>query len=83
MVTKIRPSETESNNYEFLKKYEFVQALYLGVIFLFLRIFIHKAYLRTVWRSNPGRGRDFPHIFRPALEPTQPPLQWALDHFEG
>jgi hypothetical protein len=21
-------------------------------------------------------GRDFPHLFRPALRPTQPPVQW-------
>jgi len=22
-------------------------------------------------------GRDFPHLSSPALEPTQPPLQWV------
>jgi len=22
-------------------------------------------------------GRDFPHLSRPALEPTQPPVQWV------
>jgi hypothetical protein len=22
-------------------------------------------------------GRDFPHPFRPALKPTQPPIQWV------
>ena len=22
-------------------------------------------------------GRDFPHLSRPALEPTQPPIQWV------
>jgi len=22
-------------------------------------------------------GRDFPHLYRPALEPTQPPVQWV------
>jgi hypothetical protein len=22
-------------------------------------------------------GRDFPHLFRPALRPTQPPVQWV------
>ena len=26
--------------------------------------------------SNPGGGRDFPHLSRPALRPTQPPVQW-------
>jgi hypothetical protein len=27
--------------------------------------------------SNPGEGRDFPHQSRPALRPTQPPVQWV------
>jgi len=27
--------------------------------------------------SNPGRGRDFPHLSRPVLGPTQPPVQWV------
>jgi len=22
-------------------------------------------------------GRDFPHLSRPALRPTQPPVQWV------
>jgi len=30
----------------------------------------------TVGGSNPVEGRDFPHLSRPALEPTQPPVQW-------
>jgi hypothetical protein len=25
--------------------------------------------------SNPGEGRDFPHLSRPALGPIQPPVQ--------
>jgi len=31
----------------------------------------------TVRRSNPGGGRDFLHLSRPALGPTQPPVQWV------
>jgi len=23
-------------------------------------------------------GQDFPHLSKPALRPTQPPVQWAL-----
>jgi hypothetical protein len=26
---------------------------------------------------NPGGGRDFRHLSRPALGPTQPPVQWV------
>ena len=29
------------------------------------------------------RGRDFPHLFRPVLGPTQPPLQWVLGLSRG
>ena len=28
--------------------------------------------------SNPGGGRYFPHAIRPALEPTQPLIDWVL-----
>jgi len=27
--------------------------------------------------SNPGGGRDFLNPSRPALRPTQPPIQWV------
>ena len=60
MVTKIRPSETESNSYEFLEKCKIVQTLHLAVIFfLILTIFTRIAYLWTFGRSNPGGGEIF------------------------
>jgi hypothetical protein len=31
----------------------------------------------TVRGSNPGGGRDFSHLSRPALRPTEPPVQWV------
>jgi len=33
--------------------------------------------------SNPGGGRDFPHLSRPGRRPTQPPIQWGARPFPG
>jgi len=37
----------------------------------------------TVRGSSPGGGRDLPQPSRPALGPTQPPMQWIPDLFLG
>ena len=37
----------------------------------------------TVRGSNPGRRRDFSYLSRPALRPTQPPVQWVPDLSRG
>jgi hypothetical protein len=58
LIYIICPSETESNNYEFLKKmWNCPDSLSCGYIFLFWIIFIRIAYLRTIGRSNPGGAR--------------------------
>ena len=31
----------------------------------------------TIRESNPGGERHFPHLYRPALGLTQPPVQWV------
>jgi len=28
-------------------------------------------------------GRDFPHLFKPTLRPTQPPIKWTPDYSRG
>jgi len=43
-------------------------------------MFIPHQRLATGWTvrgSNPGGGRDISHLSRPALGPTQPPVQWV------
>jgi hypothetical protein len=37
----------------------------------------------TVRGSNPGRGRYFSHLSRPALRPTKAPVQWVSCLYMG
>ena len=37
----------------------------------------------AVWGLNPGGGRDFPHLSRQALWPTEPPVQSVVSLFLG
>jgi len=39
--------------------------------------------LHGPWIKSRRRGRAYPHSFRPALGPTQPPIQWVLFLFPG
>ena len=81
IVTKILPSETESNNYEFLEKCEIVHSLYLAVIYFIFNNCYRRSLSEDVREIESHWGRDFTHIFRPVLKPTKPPLQWAPHRF--
>jgi hypothetical protein len=39
------------------------------------------------WLEGPGIesrwGRDFPHLSRPVMRPTQPPVQWVPGLSQG
>ena len=44
----------------------------------------HSQYSNSLWTgSNPLRGRDFPHLSRLALGPTQPTVQGVTGLFPG
>jgi len=48
----------------------------------FFYIFLSPPYKSTAYGlDGPGIesrwGRDFPHLSRPAMRPTQPPVQWV------
>ena len=42
-----------------------------------------KFYLCLTPSTNPGGGRDFRHLSRPALGPIQPPVKWVLGLSRG
>ena len=51
-----------------------IQLVWVGIIQSVQR-------LATGWKvrgTSTGEGRDFSHASRPALGPTQPPVQWVL-----
>jgi hypothetical protein len=58
-------------------RYKVMQMHHLGI--LTFKNLLKQTILATGWTipgSNPG-GRDFPHPSGPALESTQPPVEWV------
>jgi hypothetical protein len=45
--------------------------------YIYFLVGIATAYGLDGPRIESRRGRDFPHLSRPALRPTQPPVKWV------
>ena len=61
------------------KNYAVGLDLYSAAYFMYLQSVQRQATGWTVRGSNPGEvgGRNFPHLSRPELRSTQPPIQWV------